>query len=169
METALMIRQASLTRLGSMLNTAVGNSKKPGKVVDVMSYQTRVFFPNNPCCQSTSLTSAGSYPSRETKPPVFYRECQRMQEQPTVINRERVCQSIQRSRKVLTHKMGSSYHDYWGGGFLVLSWTGWPTSSLACPLRKSNWKRHGDDISLSYCVLLYYSLCVACVSEPPNG
>ena len=27
---ALMIRQSSLTRLGSMLHTAVGNSKKPG-------------------------------------------------------------------------------------------------------------------------------------------
>lgn len=26
-----MIRQASLTRLGNMLNTAVGNSKKQGK------------------------------------------------------------------------------------------------------------------------------------------
>lgn len=40
-----MIRQASLTRLGSMLNTAVGNSKKPGKYRSTLSTFVNRYIP----------------------------------------------------------------------------------------------------------------------------
>jgi hypothetical protein len=42
----LMIRQSSLTRLGSMLNTAVGNSKKPGETIILMT-PPPIFLINN--------------------------------------------------------------------------------------------------------------------------